>query len=489
MKRLSFLAVACAATLLLSGATSPPAMTHSDATVRLRFFSRRGVELPVSAVRKRMDNGGWDSDALIDPVTLEDLRGWPLYVDASGHLAFDLPDRPVAFEVNWPTRRGYSMVIADDGGAGFVEAGTVNFTYRAALDAKRRLDLEVAARPDYAPSPVFSDAYAAAAADLDTAAASTEPSVRGSYGQLALDQLAVANDLLLAEYGTRFAREGASTTPPRLGVTIDTIRHYRSVLDLASALTDPYGWVRVVMDPGTRFAEYAPVVDYAHSVGLKVMGEPIDSFYAKHLLGDRYLDRIQRAVTALPSVDSWEVGNEVNGGWLGPDMGERLDQAVSWLASAHPDAEVVITFYFQIGTDEPQWSLFNWIRDELRPSTIEGTDVLLLSTWIEDAPIGLAFDQVLSRLHELFPDQRVGIGELGYWAPGTSRVWWYGDRDPDRGRRIVLDQFYRAPLGYEWSQGGDFWWMFAEDMPADEVLACELSVVRDEVAGIVTPCP
>jgi hypothetical protein len=115
--------------------------------------------------------------------------------------------------------------------------------------------------------------------------------------------------------------------------------------------------------------------------------------------------------------------------------------------------------------------------------------VFLLSTWIEDAPIGLAYDQVLSRLHDLFPDKQVGIGELGYWAPGTSRIWWYGDHDPTQGRRAVMDQFYRAPLGYGWSPGGVFWWMFAEDMPADAVLACELSALRDEIAGRATPGP
>jgi hypothetical protein len=489
MKRFSFLAVVCLVAVLASGAGIPSAAPRSNGTVRLRFFSRRGVELSVSAVRRRMDHGGWASDSLIDPVTLEDLAGWPLYVESSGHLAFDLPDRPVAFEVNWPTRRGYSMVVLDAGGTGFERGGTVNFAYRAAVDAKRRLDLEMAARPDYPPSSAFADAYDDTVADLDAAEASTEPSVRGRFGQLALDRLAVANDLLLAGYGSRFARQQSDTVAPWLGVTIDTIHHFRSLLDLASALTAPFGWVRVVMDPGTPFAEYAPVVDYAHRVGLEVMGEPIDSFYAKHFPGDRYLHRIQRGVRALPEVDAWEVGNEVNGSWLGPDMGTRLDQAVSWLASTHPDVTTVITFYFQIGTDAPRWSTFNWIRDDLTPATVEGTDVFLLSTWIEDAPIGLAYDQVLTRLHELLPNARVGIGELGYWAPGTSQIWWYGDRDVTRGRRAVLDQFYRAPLGYAWSLGGVFWWMFAEDMPADEVLACRLSRVRDEIAGLATACP
>ncbi len=181
-------------------------------------------------------------------------------------------------------------------------------------------------------------------------------------------------------------------------------------------------------------------------------------------------------------MDAWEIGNEVNGGWLGPDMGDRVDQAATWLDAHHPEKTVVVTLYWQIGTDQPQWSTFDWIRDELKASTIRDTDVFLLSTWVEDAPLGLAFDRVFRALHDALSGSLVGIGELGYWGSGTSRAWWYGDRgDTVQGRRIVLDQLYRASLGYSWSVGGGFWWYFAEDMPDDPELAGELSAIRDDI--------
>ncbi|MGZ5297131.1 MAG: hypothetical protein ACXWYT_09445, partial [Actinomycetota bacterium] len=460
-----------------------PARTRG--AVQLRFFDRRGNEMSAEIARSRMSNGsaGWANDALIDPTFLYDVEAHPLSIDDTGHLSFTVPDRPVALAVNWPTTRGYSLLIVDNGGAGFTHGGVVNFTYRAALDAKRTLDQELAARPAFLRSAAFVEAYAAAASDLDSATASTGRSERGRYGSLALDHLAVANDLLLADYGTQFARATGSITP-WLGVTMDTIDGHRARLDLASELTDPLGWVRIVMDPGTDFSAYAPVVRRAHLSGLKVMGQPIDSYYAKDFPGQDYLHRIQRAVTALPAVDAWEIGNEVNGGWLGPAMGDRIDRAAAWLGSSHPEKIVVLTFYWQIGTDAPQWSTFNWIRDELKASTIRNTDVFLLSTWVEDAPLGLAYDRILRALHDALHGSTLGIGELGYWGPGTSRAWWYGARrDPVVGRRIVLDQMYRASLGYSWSVGGVFWWYFAEDMPADPELAGELSKIRDDIAN------
>jgi hypothetical protein len=470
--------------VMIAGSGVACSAASTQGRVRLLFFDREGHEISAAGARSRMSNGseGWANDALIDPTLLYDLKAQPLYTDPTGHLSFGLLDQPVALATNWPTTRGYSLMIVDNGGAGFTHGGVVNFTYRAAIDAKRTIDQELAARPSFLRSAQFLGSYAAAASDIDIANASSEPSVRGRYGYLALDHLAIANDMLLAQYGTQFA-QGTPAVNQWLGVTVDTIDRYGSSLDLASRLTAPLGWVRVVMDPGTSFSAYAPVVDRAHAEGLNVMGQPIDSFYAKAFPGREYLDRIQRAVRALPAVDAWEIGNEVNGGWLGPDMGDRLDRAAAWLRSSHPEKTVVVTLYWQIGTDEPQWSTFNWIRDELRASTIRDTDVFLLSTWIEDAPLGLAYDRVIRLLHDVLPNSRVGIGELGYWGQRTSRAWWYGARrSPTAGRRIVLDQLYRASLGYSWSVGGVFWWYFAEDMPADPELARQLSKVRDDIA-------
>ncbi len=93
----------------------------------------------------------------------------PLFT-SSGTLALTVPSQPVAFAFNWPTQpRGYSLVILDNGGSGFSGAATVNLTYQAALDEKRRLDSTLAARPDYQPSSDFQAACNAAVMHVNTA--------------------------------------------------------------------------------------------------------------------------------------------------------------------------------------------------------------------------------------------------------------------------------------------------------------------------------
>jgi len=82
-------------------------------------------------------------------------------------------------------------------------------------------------------------------------------------------------------------------------------------------------------------------------------------------------------------------------------------------------------------------------------------DVVALSTYVEDDPLGLGFDQVYRTLHDEFPNQQIAIGELDYWSAGTTQVWWaMSPNDPTgTARRAVARQYYRAALGYDRSVG------------------------------------
>jgi hypothetical protein len=447
-------------------------------TVSLLFYDRNGNALSAASVRSTMTNGGagWDGDALVNPSNLQDLVETPLWNTSQG-LAFGLISQPAALAVNWPTTRGYSLVILDNGGNGFTTSQTVNFTYQAALDAFRRLGAAVAARPTYQPSAAFQTAYNAMTADLQQAQASTSQSTRGKYGQLALDQAHIANDLLLSEFG----HATTTRTATWLGSTFDTTDGLTNSLTNATVAT-PHGWVRMVFDPGTRPSDYASAVKMAHAAGLHILAQPIDSSEAANYSQTAYVARFQTFISAFPDIEAWEIGNEVNGNWLGSGMAQKIAATAAYVATAAPKAAKVVTLYWQIGTDAPQWSTFNWVRANLPSSTRQLIDVVLLSTYVEDAPMGLAFDQVMNTLHAEFPTQRLGIGELGYWSPDTSQAWWaISPNDPTGAtRRAVATQYYSAALGYPFSVGGGFWWYFAEDTATDPLLT---AAIRQGVTG------
>src|SRR5690606_24795448 len=74
---------------------------------------------------------------------------------------------------------------------------------------------------------------------------------------------------------------------------------------------------RIVFDEGVPAATYADVVPAIHAVA-DVMGEILDSQFVADIGVDAYRARTREYVAALgPSVDIWEVGNEINGEWLG----------------------------------------------------------------------------------------------------------------------------------------------------------------------------
>ena len=65
---------------------------------------------------------------------------------------------------------------------------------------------------------------------LDAASAPDEAQ-KGKEGQLALDDLALAFDLLLKEYGVAYTRTRLATRCPWIGFTLDTIDPYHDLLD------------------------------------------------------------------------------------------------------------------------------------------------------------------------------------------------------------------------------------------------------------------
>ena len=498
---LAILALAIA----LAGPTTT-VLASPSGTVTLEFYDADGTgNLLTTAQTRRVMKGhnGWDSDALLRPSDLEDVGAYPLYGSGSA-LRFDIRGHRVALGVAWPTAsEGYSYVILDNRGRGFGSTATLVFNYQAAIDAKRQLDAELAARPDYVGSAAFDAAYAAGTSDLGSARTADTDAGRGRFGQRALDALAQANDALLSEYGPEYAHD-RSGPAPWFGLTVDDPGTYPAWPTLANDLTEPFGWVRLVFDPTADHGDpsyYADAVAAADAAGLRILGQPVDSSFANQFTRREYNARVRAFVDAFPQVDAWEVGNEVNGCWVdsrttpggnctsellpaNDRISHKIHDAAAYVRATRPEAQVVLTLYWQLGTDAPKWSTFNWARKNLSAATRDDLDVVLLSQYVEDAPMGLAFDEAFHTLAAEFPDQRIGLGELDYWSVDTSRVWWaFDEGDSKAGRRELAAHYYAAALGYPRSVGGGFWWYFPTEVPGDLGLQSAIRGVADRAGA------
>jgi hypothetical protein len=465
---------------------------QAGGTVTLLFFDRNGTALTPTQVRSASNNGGagYNNDFLLNPANMRAITSGPLYTSGS-NLAFNIPSQAVALAFNWPTLPGgYQLLILDNGGSGFSTAATINFTYQAALDVKKKLDAARSARPDYVPSAKFTTAYQAAVSQLAGVDVYSPESAKGKAGQLALDQLAVAYDALLAEHGPVYAAANKSTVTPWIGFTIDTVSNYQANVDLAATLAAPYAWIRIVFDAGQAPSTYTNIVNYAKSKGVKVLGQPVDSTYDKGYTRAQYKQRFIDYITAFPQIDAWEVGNEVNGSWLSSDIGLRIADAAAEVKARAPGKLTFLTFFWQINTDSVAYSMFTWANANLPASTRANIDVVTFSQYQEQAPMGVAFDQVMKTLRAEFPTQKIGIGELGYWIPGQQFWWAYNQTDPLVAKRVVAEQYHNASFDFPGSIGGVFWWTFITDFKSDTAMQQIVKTLRDKLlSGAPTPTP
>jgi hypothetical protein len=463
-------------------------------TVTVLFYDRNGAALTASQIRSTSNNGtiGYDNDALVDPVTMRAISSGPLF--SSGNtLAFATTGIPVALAMNWPTTpHGYGLLVLDNGGAGFTSSGTINFTYEAAKDVKRRLDAALAARPNYLRSAQFQDTYNRVANRLSAIGVFTAEATKGKEGQLALDDLAVAYDLLLKEHGPQRAGREQSVRMPWIGFTIDTVSNYQANLDLAAKLGGPYAWIRVVFDYGQGPSTYASLINYAKTKGLKVLGQPVDSSYDRNYTRAQYKQRFTDFIAAFPQIDAWEVGNEVNGEWLSNDIAGKIADAAAEVKARAPGKPTVLTLFWQLNTSSVVNSMFTWVQDKLPVSTRDLIDVVTVSQYQEQAPMGVFFDQMMLRVQAEFPKAKIALGELGYWIPGQTYWWAYSQNDPNvTARHAVARQYYNAAFDFPNSVGGTFWWNFISEFRNDTVMQGIVAELRDNLiaGGGVPPTP
>jgi len=459
--RLLLVAFSLLAAWQVQAAKPTMTLTFYDANSNLLTFDE------VTNVETGIQSNAYPADAFVDPVALHFISGTPM--SGAGSLTFKLPSTlPAAFAINWPTStQGYGLVIMDNGGAGYSNTVTVNFTYQAALDIMKKLNAALAARANYAPSAAFTSAYNAASNCISIANASSSAPVQGAEGQMALNQLVVAYDLLLKEYGPVYALNDirAGSTTPWLAVTMESVSTYQSDMNKLAAMSGPFAWVRIVFQVETDPPYYTTAVNYAKSLGLKILGEPVDSSADKRYTDTEFMQRFTNYVTAFPNIDAWEIGNEVNGGWSSSDVATRTANAAAYVKGL--GYKTYLTLFWQINTADKTYALFNWISNNLPASVRSNIDYVGLSQYQEQAPVGAVFDQVMQRMRVEFPNQLIGLGELGYWIEG-QQFWWAYNTNVTTAKDMVVAQYYNATLGYANADGGCFWWNFSESGSAPD---------------------
>jgi hypothetical protein len=243
------------------------------------------------------------------------------------------------------------------------------------------------------------------------------------------------------------------------------------------------GWVRIVFDRDKGPTYYADEITAAHQAGLHVVGQLLDSSDMAKVSLRAWKSRVRSYVSALPTVDEWEVGNEVNGNWLGRDVVPKITYAADYVKT-HTSARTLLTLYWQLGEDDAAHSMYTWAKRNLSSSLLSQVDDLGISLYPEDHPMGVTFDRAFSTLHSLFPSQRIEITELGYWSADLGHTWWWGSQTDGTGagRQAVANLYQAAVMGYSYSGGGAYWWYYLEEALPENALWSTLAGIHGKVA-------
>lgn len=249
-----------------------------------------------------------------------------------------------------------------------------------------------------------------------------------------------------------------SATHPKLpmpdqvaGVTIDGINNISNTVAALSSLSKV---------PTTRivFDEFVPASDYRNAtVSVRnvsyVMGELLDSFYVKQYSVQQYLDRTKEYLGVLGDVvDLWEVGNEINGEWLGstPDVVAKMTGAYD-LVKAQGKATELTLYYNQACWSNKNNEMFTWANANVPQRMKDGLDYVLIS-YYEDDCNGLQPDwpTVFHKLHLMFPNSKIGFGETGTKKAAKKAEY--------------VNRYYTKNITEPGYVGGYFWWYFRQDM-------------------------
>lgn len=263
-----------------------------------------------------------------------------------------------------------------------------------------------------------------------------------------------------------FSAEKALAAPFMFGVTIDDPWGDKDQIRDALASHAIKPMTRIVFDNDVAAAEYHDpdndVVGNIKNVSF-VMGEILDSSAMEKYSVKKYLDRTKEYLDEFGDiVDIWEIGNEVNGEWLGSisDVIEKIEGAYDlvqeWEVTNGRNLTTALNLYYNKSCydDNLKHEMFTWVNNaNLSAEMKNGLDYVLFSYYEDDcndvvhteAEWQLVFDE----LHAIFPSSKLGFGEVG-----TENL---------AKKAEYMHRYYELDIKGDYFIGGYFWWWYKQD--------------------------
>ncbi|MGZ3690590.1 MAG: hypothetical protein ACXVAX_03755, partial [Pseudobdellovibrio sp.] len=234
------------------------------------------------------------------------------------------------------------------------------------------------------------------------------------------------------------------------GLTLDSVANTGTIVTALKSLVHK-PTARVVFDEYVAASYYKTPVAQIHTVS-NVMGEILDSAYVKSYTATAYSARTTEYLNALGNnVDIWEIGNEINGEWLGdtPTVVTKMTSAYNLVKAA--GKKTALTLYYNQGCwAKASNEMFTWATANIPYNMKQNLDYVLIS-YYEDDCNGLQpnWPTVFAKLSAMFPNSKIGFGETGTALASKKASY--------------INRYYKMQINLPNYIGGYFWWYGAED--------------------------
>jgi hypothetical protein len=257
------------------------------------------------------------------------------------------------------------------------------------------------------------------------------------------------------------------------GLTLDAVDNLDAIVAAVGSLPRRAA-VRIVFDENVPPSDYVEAVTRLSAVA-DIQGELLDSSAMATISRSDYVARTQAYLEAFGSqVSQWEIGNEINGDWLGAGAIDKAHDAFQMVEAA--GGRSTLTLYYNAGCEDTNGPMLDWVHDHVPADMRAGLDQVTVSYYEDDCNGRVVprneWVSVFSELHTLFPSARLLMGEIGTESAsakaalmqryyGEMRLpevpafaggffWWYGRQDfVPRGSRHwkILDSLWRDQPG------------------------------------------
>jgi hypothetical protein len=221
--------------------------------------------------------------------------------------------------------------------------------------------------------------------------------------------------------------------------------------------------VRIVCDLGVDISEYTEHFKNIKSVTNFLMAEICDSASMKLLDPEQFKERTKTIKDTLGSyIDVYEIGNEVNGDWLGISTEQKIKNAQDVLL----DKKMAITFYSCESDNWIHWIVTNWMVSNV--DLVRKCQYVFLSEYPQDNNgYRTDFNDFFNFISNIHPNCQIGYGECG------TNVKSMKVKEFNYYYKSQHAKFKSNPRYF----GGYFWWYQKDFVSINPILLAKLKIL------------